>query len=95
MKFKQLPSRYFKEDGKFKIEYSVELDHWFYTFTTVEALWKEALGSVSVRLSDDRKTVYWVEECISLSTKATNYSDSELNFIFAEVIVDIHHKYIC
>jgi hypothetical protein len=86
MKILQLPSRYFKEEGMFKIEYTVVLDTWYLKFTNIPILLEDALGEgVSVKVSEDGKTLRWVEVT---SNRAVKWSEVELSRIFKDCVVD-------
>lgn len=90
--FEQLPSKYIKQDGKFKVVYSVKITNTLYKFSTDEIDWYEAIGCSFERsvppleISGDGRVASWVEELPTLSSKAIKYSGSELNFILRNTV---------
>lgn len=90
--FEQLQSKYIKEDGKFKVVYSVKITDTFKKFSTEEIDWYEAIGCSFERsippleITSGGKVASWVEELILPSSKAIRYTESELNFILRNTV---------
>jgi hypothetical protein len=79
MKLVQLPSRHFKEGGKFKIEYAVRLEDWDKKFTKIPVLLEKEFGEgVPVSVSEDGKVIKWVD---TTPNRAVRYTDEELGYI--------------
>ena len=85
--FEQLPSKYFYQDGEYKVAYSVKIVDHYKKFSTNDLDWIEAIGCdfegtiPPLDISEDGKVATWVDVLPTLSSKAIRYSDSELNFI--------------
>lgn len=90
--FKQLPSKYIKQDGKHKIVYSVKITDPFLKFSLDESDWYEAIGCSfemtvpPMEITADQKEVLWVEDVLFPSQKAIRYSETQLNFILRNTV---------
>ncbi|AUR89112.1 hypothetical protein NVP1121O_084 [Vibrio phage 1.121.O._10N.286.46.C4] len=88
--FEQLPSKYFKEDGVFKIRYAVKLTKpWAHRFSNSDLDWIEAIGEIhtgecpEITLSEMGTVASWVEES---SQKAIRYTEDELKFMLRHTV---------
>lgn len=90
--FEQLPSKYIKQDGKYKIVYCVKITDPFLKFSLAECDWYEAIGCSfeqtvpPMEITADGKTVTWIEDVIIPSQKAIKYDESSLNFILRNTV---------
>lgn len=91
--FEQLPSKYFYQDGEYKVTYSVKIVDHYKKFSANDLDWIDAIGCSSegtippLHISEDGKVAKWVEVLPNLASKALRYSESDLNFILRHTTI--------
>jgi len=85
MYIKQLASKYVLVDGIHCVEYQLQTIY-PYIFTDLKGLWEDSLGVIPVVLSEGRTIVTYTEKLSDKRSRAIKYTNSELKFIFGDVI---------
>lgn len=85
MKIKQLASKYVLVNGIHCVEYQLQTVY-PYIFTDLKGLWEDSLDDIPVVFSEGRTIATYIEKLRNKHSRAIKYTDSELKFIFGDVI---------